>query len=79
MLPQKREDSRHVGCNIAIHAEEVGNREVAPIITVPPCQQEIGDAGGLARIGSSASCKVSILPRLGSGCREIPADRLKTL
>src|SRR3546814_17593156 len=52
MLTEKRKDGSHVSVNVPVNAEQVSQREVSPLVAVPPCEEKIRDAGRLAGVGA---------------------------
>src|SRR3546814_3914046 len=52
MLTEKRKDGSHVSGNVPVNAEQVSQREVSPLVAVPPCEEKIRDAGRLAGVGA---------------------------
>src|SRR3546814_6421254 len=53
MLTEKRKDGSHVSGNVPVNDEQVSQREVSPMVAVPPCEEKIRDAGRLAGLGAS--------------------------
>src|SRR3546814_20350632 len=42
MLAEEAEHGRHIGRDRIIDAEQIGDREMTPIVAVPPGEEEIG-------------------------------------
>src|SRR3546814_8712072 len=50
MLAEEAEHGRHIGRDRIIDAEQIGDREMTPIVAVPPGEEEIGGTACLAGI-----------------------------
>src|SRR3546814_13850118 len=70
MLTEKGKYGRHIGRDIAIDAEQIGDGEMPPIVAVPPGEKEIGRSARPPGIGPGqldqeigrASCRERVCP-----------------